>query len=146
MDTSEQYIRMCDCPEVQDIWAKRIKRKDWDCSDFVWDIDNQNWYCIGGETGMVAYDAPGQFVWLPRQDQIQGMLGYARPSNMIEILPITNGWASFDQKSCIRLTPCDYYSQLDSWEQFWLVFYMHEHHHKVWDGKKWDGEKWFEGK
>ena len=52
MDTSKEYIKMCDCPEIQD--AIR----------FFYDTDEDTNF----------WDGPLCKVWLPRQDQLWAML------------------------------------------------------------------------
>lgn len=51
MDTSKEYIKMCDCPEIQEV---REKYEDSNSFYVNNNIDN---------------------AWLPRQDQLQDLLG-----------------------------------------------------------------------
>ena len=112
MDTSEQYIKMCDCPEIQEksevyndrccFWASRLI----DGSFSIWaDLHSDN------------------SRWLPRQDQIQEMMGYSHPRLAIEPFAI---YRSHNQ-----------WNHLETWEQLWLAFYMLENHQKIWNGDKW---------
>ena len=131
MDTSEQYIKMCDCPEIQRQWKpqdfisyhayhKRLKR----VGDFIYGVQ---WENSGRE----------ELIWLPRQDQIQETLPphdhassiavyfglFCDNEAMYEGIYAKKGWGFIDKFS--------------SMEQLWLAFYMYEKHKKTWDGKKW---------
>lgn len=126
MDTSETYIKMCDCPEIRDLIQKIIetdhKRKvetrrrfaDTKYSVRIPDIRTPD-VSVYDEDG-----SPMRRIDLLSQDQIQEMVGFADPrievniSELLSVLP-----------SC------------DTWEKFWLAFYMWEKHGKVWNGKKW---------
>lgn len=142
MDTSKQYIKMCAHPVIQREFTKRTTLDDWDCSDFVYDKGNKNWYCLGGETGLYTYDVPSDFIWLPRQDQIQELMyTYACQGE-----PMVPGKGSVACPDCIVMelkvfseNDCDY--DLNSMEQLWLAFYMQEKHNLMWGGKKWEKEK-----
>ena len=54
MDTSETYIKMCDCPEIQELMPR---------------VHSQHEFY---KTGDIVMKKP--FVWLPRQDQLQEMV------------------------------------------------------------------------
>jgi len=119
MDTSEQYIKMCDCPEIRKEY-KRIHdigdgRKTWDDKDFVkWDDKWDNRHMI----------------WLPRQDQIQEIL-------------IKEKFGTFDANWDISVDiPIQFVAknptlELSSMEQIWLSCYMLSIYDKLWDGEKW---------
>jgi len=105
MDTSETYIKMCDCPEIQEGHGELT----WIQEDFC------GW-------------KNKKLLWLPRQDQIQEMLGYA-------IGALVN---DFHQYCELDLKMYENPSNLPRiMEQLWLAFYMHEKHKKIWDGEKW---------
>ena len=118
MDMSETYIKMCDCPEVQ----------EQDCGGL---------YKMGTPFGDVLFytnDKKGcsDDAWLPRQDQIQEMCegswwgGYC---NMTY-------WADSKHFPYV-IDEMHSGTLLKSMEQLWLAFYMHEKHQKHWDGKSW---------
>ena len=110
MDTSETYVKMCDCLEIQGQRGNLMHQHDYliDC------------------------------LWLPRQDQIQEM--------MYELPPFKEKWtigvARVACPNCITLDLKDFSEDdckmlLESMEQLWLAFYMHEKHQKTWDKEKW---------
>lgn len=137
MDTSETYIKMADCKEIQNIGEK--KDADWDEDLLWWVIQVERWcpkcksyergtYCsecrtkvINKEEGYLdSVKRVGlKSIWLPRQDEIQEMAERVDPrieiniANFLEILPFC-----------------------DTWEKFWLAFYMHEKHSKKWSSEK----------
>ena len=94
MDTSKEYIKMCDCPEIQ------------------------------SQTHFYEHGLRGNFfngnVWLPRQDQIQEMIG-----DFDKVLPMLPQLERLD-KACGE--------QFTSMEQLWLAFYMSKKHKKTWKG------------
>jgi len=130
MDTSETYIKMCDCPEIQEEW----KSGDLCKGDFYFSRDRH-----GRPTSVVdIYDGKGwallprdvNFGWLPRQDQIQEMTCtcvQAYACVLREFYPFVK-----------TLTMLKHYCiQEYSMEQLWLMYYMHKKHGKVWGGEEW---------
>ena len=150
MDTSETYIKMCDCPEIQD------KFKAFDCSDlpvFAYDtrigcagilfwtpatltkklgqLGNTLWVSVEShnDRGIYLSESEGKFsdekIWLPRQDQLQEMIVAIDtiPRKLVKAL-----WDWIAQTA----PPSNY-----SMEQLWLAFVMKENHNKTWDGEKW---------
>ena len=115
MDTSKEYIKMCDC-EIQDGWEPLI-------GDFSYlsELNDVSINC-----GYNREVSCGE-TWLPRQDQLQEMLDDSpNPARMHNLLI----WAGieFDIKD------------MRTWEQLWLAFVMWELHQKKWDGETWIGE------
>jgi len=110
MDTSKEYIKMCDCPEIQDEYKaiKGLFVPHGKLKEFY-----KEFYVLEG-------------IWLPRQDQLQEMISkYNSAYHKI--------WAFYkfisDENFMIRL---DW-----SMEQLWLAFIMWEKHKKFWDNEKW---------
>lgn len=115
MDVSEEYVKMCDCSEIQDNWKPEIG----DCN------------CNGQGCGF-AINLKGieksLDTWLPRQDQLQEMCGYDYPERLFRFY-------EFIQKE--YLYSQDNYAFLPELEQLWLAFVMSEKFGKVWTGKEW---------
>jgi len=118
MDTSETYIKMCDCPEIQGLRPFR-----------------DDYYCELRE-GIVRY---GDFVsstngatliWLPRQDQLQIMVGDF-DAGFIDWWYWRNAVYPHMQNPFSK-------EKFTSFEQLWLAFVMKEKFNKVWDGEKWN--------
>ena len=72
MDTSKEYIKMCDCEEIQKNWSPVV-------GDFCWDtISKMNYilqykdYELAKKEGRIS--AIEGCIWLPRQDQSQKMI------------------------------------------------------------------------
>ena len=121
MDTSETYIKMCDCPEIQ-------KDYDFTHGDFVYIDKDYGVMNLGAEWKFGTMDDGS--VWLPRQDQIQEMLIKERFGDF---------GAHWDM--CIDI-PIQFVAknpklELSSMEQIWLSCYMLAIHQKTWDGEKW---------
>jgi len=119
MDTSEQYIKMCDCEEIQNVPMP------------IEQIPLQT----------VIRLASGKVVWLPRQDQLQemitnpGVIGRLYDFYMFvhEDVYFPKGIAN-KERGLYGDEACHYF---DSMEQLWLAFVMKEKHAKVWSGSEW---------
>jgi len=121
MDVSKQFIKMSDCPEIQDKWF--IKDGDWVGSEHgvvsINHINEANEYYSSIKFRLIREDN----IWLPRQDQIQEMLKahYQKHLKILYDFSLTVSW------------------YINSLEQLWLAFYMYEKHSKIWSSKE---EKW----
>ncbi len=108
MDVSKVFVKMCDCPEIQG------KIHNW--------RDGKSWSALIEERD--------EFIWLPRQDQIQEML----PENKCKCpCCLIFHFNKFVADNIDGLAD----GGMNSMEQYWLAFYMSEKHQKFWDGKKW---------
>jgi len=145
MDTSETYIKMCDCPEIQEQSKCQVGYSDlvklWGHDTIDVDgykkgnlqVDHHDNLLIHG-----WWRGKSNHVWLPRQDQIQEMMG-SLLDKRVEY-----------QKCCYCYAEKIYrFADSDScklpiastMEQLWLAFYMWEKHKKTWNGDKWMREK-----
>lgn len=147
MDTSENYIKMCEkADEVQATW----QISSWDycycekeresvvlsgyetdggwyghgVQDFIFNDEPQ---IIGRVVEVGGCGGEGRHVWLPRQDQLQEMLNWSLDDS-------TLGMSDFLYRLEGKATIC---SQFASWEQLWLAFVMKEKYGKTWDGEEW---------
>ena len=139
MDTTETYIKMCDCPEIQG--GPKWKQGDffvW-CEDYRLNTLVRNWWI---EKGTVDVYELGSWnnseivdrvktIWLPRQDQLQEMVGEEYTFNLLA-----------DFRGFYNVRGCDLYPASmsggnPSMEQLWLAFVMKQKWNKVWDGEKW---------
>lgn len=108
MDDSKQFIKQCEkAEEVQEQWAVYI---------------GNNWYVqSGGCVMLFDTKVDGDEIWLPRQDQLQEMVGYQIPSG-----------TQLQLFFAFTLT-----QKRISMEQLWLAFVMKEKYGKVWNGEEW---------
>ena len=136
MDTSEQYIKMCDCPEIQEQW--KPEKGDW--YQLGIKIDRSPSICILGChwnkcSGCRAEveSLKKECIWLPRQDQIQKIMKY------LSLWELMYGfWKYIQDLNYLGTKPDEYLiKNFNSMEQLWLAFYMKEKHNKVWDGENW---------
>jgi len=123
MDTSKEYIKMCD--KALEIQALKREEKHkgtgkWIAGDFwttVFHSDKYRIFVVGDQI---------ECIWLPRQDQLQDMITIAQsPSELVDLLLLFLEFAGPN------------YSKLFSMEQLWLAFVMKENSNKVWDGSDW---------
>ncbi len=137
MDTTETYIKMCDCPEIQSQWKPAegdccVERKYLDFPLHL--LDNLGGWGFITATGRQEDDEFGQeiSIWLPYQDQLQ---------KMVVEYPKDEPWVTFtslrDFVMTLPNTRSVYTEQFISWEQLWLAFVMKEKHNKTWSGTEW---------
>jgi len=147
MDTSEQYIKMCDCPEIQEKGRKKIEHKS---DDKVLER-KANYIDISGHFGSAPICNPEWFIWLPRQGQIQEMIATYHDKEFCWVCTLEGlyGFAQFflhqEHEEELKCWKEKKEYKMPSLEQLWLAFYMHEKHRKTWDGKQWKGSN-FGGK
>lgn len=124
MDTSETYIKQCDCPEIQGQRSKEgIELACWVTRHLYISKSFDYWSMV-----------KTPHVWLPLQDQIQEMLeGHEKPDYLIvSLVNFMQDRQRFYKSGRVKkLYP------VGSMEQLWLAYYMWEYHKKIWDGKKW---------
>ena len=131
MDTSEVYVKMADCEEVQG--QKDLIIQPYRDGNFYWDKTNKK---IRIDS---CYGDMDSHIFLPRQDQIQEMLDFAPATHWaIDFVVEIYGYIEDGHRSYLSGCMKEYYQQFQSWEQLWLVFYMHEKHGKTWDGEMWN--------
>jgi len=131
MDCGNDYIKMCDCEEVQGGWELKEGdfvswSKPFKCVE-VFNIDDvEAWsaYKIRKDNGH----------WLPRQDQLQGMIGLSVRSTLCQFVQFV--WDFLGASETLFVSN-EYIKQFKSMEQLWLAFVMHELHGKWWDEGKW---------
>ena len=129
MDKTEQFIKMADCPEIQERWKKEQYGDILACYDKKRTYGNGSHYYTLLLAGGPPIRKSKNRTWLPRQDDIQKMVGfkYAGPGYVRKL------WDFVLNESETRA--------YNSFEQLWLAFYMYEKHGKVWSSKE---ERWGE--
>jgi hypothetical protein len=123
MDTSKEYIGMCaKATEVQ----KFFKHGD---GSYIHnpsgEIQNILYLKLpdGGEWANPHHgNLADGFIWLPRQDQLQEIMGFVACKGSVQRL----------SRFFIEQSP-----HVHSMEQLWLAFVMKTLYQKTWDGKEW---------
>jgi len=135
MDCSPEYIKMCNCPEIQQYKVHR-------------QTDMYLHKGIDGDEVMAGYNLTyvANSIWLPRQDQLQEMVSldslkerhwWYKGISLTECL--IWGMVDFvdagthDYIFCMK----GYAKQFISMEQLGLAFCMAEKYNKCWDGESW---------
>ena len=130
MDTSEDYVKMSDCPEIQDK-----------------DMGGLYMFNNGPVKGMFYSSDPELKsadcdIWLPRQDQIQEMMGIDSvptfETAVYEMFFESDNHAHYNATPEWRVLEYDSSERFATPEQLWLAFYMHKKYQKTWDGEKWE--------
>jgi len=146
MDTSKEYIKMCE--EAKEIQKRKDVTRDGDyfaTDDEYYEPgffnchDEFECYC---KTALAEGEgAPKRMTWLPRQDQLQEML-LADPDNRFDTtvcyITLTYNFARFcgiDDEDAEGMSNVDL--RKESLEVLWLAFVMAEMYSKEWNGKKW---------
>jgi len=124
MDTSKEYIKMCEkAVEIQDkteiIFAEKV-------SDVVI-VDGDWWFYAGADSNQYKK------IWLPRQDQLQGMI---QGSVWEKILRFKDFHHVKEDGSPIQRISCGL-ENITTFEQLWLAFVMKEKFNKTWNGEDW---------
>jgi hypothetical protein len=145
MDTSEKYIEMCSkATEIQEL---RKVDKSYNEGDFL----AESKYCVS-----VAYSYPSSLeyaedgfmdqieqresheIWLPRQDQLQEMVGIDKKYSFNRVI---ENFYKFAESTYPFMDECGWKSEGDihhSFEQLWLAFVMKENFEKEWNEDKKD--------
>ena len=132
MDTSEQYIKMCSNRYIQD----NHNFRDSDLIAYRGAISlwtETRAFFKGGWFGY--HRSRNDYIWLPRQDQLQKMLlgskHYSHNPVLLQDFYVFV-WRGGCKENFSRKAWYDV-----SMEQLWLAFYMKEKHSRKWDGKEW---------
>ncbi len=131
MDTSKQYIKMSDCPEIQDGW--KPETGDLTTAGIITGIHFKNiGVLIRDKTDWINLYSVKTIKWLPYQHQSQGML---IKKGVWFDLQISGGGHTqlillFEGGKRKKFTS-------DTAEQALMQGVMHELHNKKWDGQGW---------
>lgn len=134
MGTSKEYILMCKKAKgIQEIWIPTVG-----------DLYYHKTYC---KNVLLYWDKIDRFnkfrkIWLPRQDQLQGMIPLSKLSSTNEItsvrlLNIFTDYCNKWETAFMFRYPKTKAIYSPSMEQLWLAFVMKEKYNKTWDGKEW---------
>jgi len=149
MDTSQMRVTMCEkAEELQMLWKPGVG--DWfykrDGIGFgLWlicKIEEGILLCSGERMSQppfnrqfVEFRVPEQYIWLPRQDQLQEMVKFEHDRQGGTRLTIGEMVTKIDI-FYFRDEPI-YSKQFISMEQLWLAFLMKQKYNKVWNGEDW---------
>ena len=136
MDTSKEYIKMCE--KAEEIQHNKLKIGDFGViPNAVYeyfkvpsviirieeDVEfDRVWLNVPDEN----YVSADSIIFLPRQDQLQEMWEYSH-----------SALRSLQKFACELHNNYNYYDKFISMEQLWLVFVMKEKYNKIWNGEEW---------
>ena len=121
MDTTEEYIRMCDgSKEIQKDMHRFFRHVLFCKCPRIYDADGICWFNRDNK----------KTIWLPRQDQLQKLTGIvAIPTLLSQFNEFVFGHVGYTtQEMCNFINSC---------EQLWLAFVMKKVYEKFWNGKEW---------
>ena len=143
MDVSPEYIKMCDCEEIQGQMVKGYNGEYgfWDTTiylgDYYAELLHGKWYTDWYDNECGLNNQAEMVIWLPRQDQLQAMLfgtGIIAGGMIDGVLAkfVEEMFEFFDEH---MVNPI--YSYCTSMEQLWLAYCLKELYNKVWNGTNW---------
>ena len=137
MDTSETSIKMCKkAKEIQKLRSvfRKVRLAEMGDIYYIPKTRRVKGYNFDLEEGINLSFGISTFdsTWLPRQDQLQEMLGGLEKGfiNFPKWLEHTYGLNYGNY-------PNGHLHIFKTWEQLWLAFVMKEKYNKVWDGTEW---------
>jgi len=124
----DRYICRCDtCTE--NMFVNYVKDSDIDYINErdMTDVDPTYAAMVSlsgvGEFG--AFWDDGGFIYLPTQERLQEMIGKQLVKLDGEISRMANMFFISNNNQIL-------------WNEFWLIYVMHEKYHKIWTGEKWE--------
>ena len=144
MDTSKEYIKMCE--KAVEIQTHPIKCKnsfgislieETIGEEVFGEINNtRGYYELWGyyiDDVQFVGKIPNECIWLPRQDQLQEMV-YTHPERLFRFYEFLQHHYIYN---------CETWGSLGNYsmEQLWLAFVMKEKYGKIWNGEDWIAEK-----
>jgi len=138
MDTSKEYIKMCEkAVEIHEIWKPARM-------DYTWAKDR------GVRDVIVILPHKRSCIWLPRQDQLQEMFLDEQKDCFYVPSHDNRGCFHWLAEIMVKGIKCgDFGNNITypSGEKLWLAFVMKEKYNKIWKGNKiWDSENWIKEK
>ncbi len=128
MDRTDTYIKMSDCPGIQDAAPEAVS----DNGRFRFHQYGDNlWVRVDGEPNSDGFYGEHRLIWLPHQGQLQEMSGLT--------------WPAFDRR-CERMASVVHRGQpvpmepLPSKEVAGIWAVMFDKYGKVWSGERWESE------
>ena len=120
MDTSETYIKMSDCPEIQE----QKKAEGLEHGDYIYAKEGLDFWFYTGKVELLVGKpeyryAPMGVIFIPRQDDLQEASGL--------------DWRSFDRKCLVYEHPI----LVPTKEQAGIRVVMKERYNKVWANNEW---------
>lgn len=129
MDTSETYIKMCEkATEIQSLWKPQNGDFCWHDNEGddiygVWEFPAEKSIAI--LTEVKTPDWWLNWLWLPRQDQLQEII-IGKIDHWTTATTGLSNLAKFAEEI-----------EFDSMEQLWLAFVMKDKYDKIWNGEDW---------
>ena len=129
---SQTYVKMCE--SAKEIQAHR-GRDEIQSGSYRF-VEGEIQIAIGHVTGISVAKVPyatNNTIWLPRQDQLQEMIGnFETCKNAL----FSAGYNDNEYSEYWDM-PNKYWNKFTSMEQLWLAFVMREKYNKMWDGESW---------
>ena len=117
---TKNFIKQCEqAEEIQNEWTQR----DWDIFAYRYSKGlGMVWEVIGVKNRSLYIKE--NCIWLPTQEQLQEMIGKQSVKLDGEISRMANMFFISNNNQML-------------WNEFWLMYVMHEKWNKIWTGEKW---------
>lgn len=133
MDTTEQYIKMCE--KLSEFKERKYQEGDYFVFDYAGKHTVSIVYIEVGRNVLDGFKANHKekpwnrddLIWLPRQDQLQEMV-YGINSSRGLLKLFWEYWEDY-------LWPLS--DEQTSFEMLWLDYVMHIKYNQIWNGKEW---------
>ncbi len=141
MDKSKAYIKkMKKANELQTLWQPKngdlffgypedFNDEDWDEGIHQYFECDDEYYCLVPKYYNYKkkdWEDDPEAIWLPSQSDLQEILPYETPYDMIK------DFSSWSLNLSVNMQ-----ERFTTTEQLWLGFYMQKTHNMVWSGKDW---------
>jgi len=140
MDKSETYIKMCEgAEEIQKQSPCKAGYANnsilWNSADkVILSAHKKGSFMVDSKYNIFVegwWAGNSRHIWLPRQDQLQDMLGFRLSASYLCLVSFIDYYMTEVNEEC------DFPSDWDSWEQLWLALVMKEKYNKVWTNNEW---------
>lgn len=121
MDRSAVYIEMCE--KAEEIQELKGSKEDWYKGDYYFHEVYGTVHIYSKEEIVASSGEDRDVVWLPRQDQLQGIAG--------------NDLRNLDEFRSFAVELPDSPTNPYSYEMAWLAYVMKKVFGKVWNGEEW---------
>ena len=131
MNFPKEYIKQCDCAEVQGHFESKNLLYEDQCIFYSKEYSKVMDIHSDFHSGFNLKN-DGGYIWLPYQHQIFDMIyHYACDLKLSQDFYLWTNWQKKLDSKFIRDKTLT---------QLWLMFYMWREHEKLWDGEKWINE------
>jgi hypothetical protein len=147
VDGSKEYYWMCRrAVEIQSNWKPEFGDDVWETIlhyhyiiHYKDSVNNELSLFTSNDGGIIKLPMGMNFIWLPRQDQLQAMINSKTAIKVSDFFWFVVRVGRIDDRHMEIMEDADM-DKINkfSLDQLWLMFVMKEKYNKVWNGKNWE--------